>query len=199
MERHYYRMSNEEYVPERWYLKDPVSPTGAKLFAPWGFRALDQLQDIGPLSIPVKQEGRLLDIDFTLGSSVLVVSERAAPVFHELALNDVQLIPTEVVGHPGRYFVVNTARIVDCVDAAACRAVRYVTPEHMQPNRIGEYYYIRGLRLDTSKIGDARVFRLERYLLPLIVSEEVKEALERIGAVGGHFERVTGPHAPNEG
>jgi len=46
------------------------------------------------------------------------------------------------------------------------------------------------LRIDKSKVGDARVFRLWGWHPPIIVDEEIKEALERTGIVGGLFDEV---------
>jgi hypothetical protein len=49
------------------------------------------------------------------------------------------------------------------------------------------------LRIDTSKVGDARVFRTRGVPRALLVAEEVKVALERTGATGLKFTEVTGP------
>lgn len=47
-----------------------------------------------------------------------------------------------------------------------------------------------GLRIDTSKVGDARVFRTWGWHSPIIVDEEIKDALEANGIFGGKFEEV---------
>jgi hypothetical protein len=46
------------------------------------------------------------------------------------------------------------------------------------------------MRIDPSKVGDAKVFRPWGWTVALIVSEEIKEALERIRATGTQFEEV---------
>jgi hypothetical protein len=46
------------------------------------------------------------------------------------------------------------------------------------------------LRIDKARVGDAQVFRCEGWTGPLIVSGEIKEALERMGATGTRFEEV---------
>ena len=59
-------------------------------------------------------------------------------------------------------------------------------PEDGRPDRVGEYHAISGLRIDPAKVGNARVFRLWGYSLPIIiVDEEVKSALEAKGCTGG--------------
>jgi hypothetical protein len=51
------------------------------------------------------------------------------------------------------------------------------------------------MRIDTTKVGNAKVFRTWGWTIALIVSEDVKEALERAGVTGVKFEEVTGPSA----
>ena len=41
---------------------------------------------------------------------------------------------------------------------------------------------------DKAKVGDAKIFRREGWTGPLIVSEEIHDALERMGATGTRFE-----------
>jgi hypothetical protein len=43
---------------------------------------------------------------------------------------------------------------------------------------------VYGLRIYPSKMRDAKVFRTWGWTVTLIISEEIKEALERIGARG---------------
>jgi hypothetical protein len=44
------------------------------------------------------------------------------------------------------------------------------------------------MRIDKAKVGSAKVFRPEGWEVALIVSEELKDALERMGATGTRFE-----------
>lgn len=46
------------------------------------------------------------------------------------------------------------------------------------------------MRIDKSQVGSAQVFRCEGWEVPLIVSEQIKDALERMGATGTRFEEV---------
>jgi hypothetical protein len=73
--------------------------------------------------------------------------------------------------------------------------VQIYTPEDGRPERVGEYRSVSGLRIDPSSVGDARVFRLWGWHLPIIVDEDIKEALEHAGIVGAVFKDVTGPPA----
>ncbi len=55
---------------------------------------------------------------------------------------------------------------------------------------MGQYEGVHGLRIDPTKVGAARVFRTWGWTIALIVSEELKEALERIRATGTKFKEV---------
>lgn len=114
-------------------------------------------------------------------------------------LDDVQLFPVDVEGTPERYYIVNAIKRFKCVDEERSREVQVYPSDGAVPERVGEYRSISGLRVDISKIENARVFRPMGWEIALIVSEEIKEGIERIGNSGVYFNRVTGPHAPNEG
>jgi hypothetical protein len=55
---------------------------------------------------------------------------------------------------------------------------------------VGRYASVRDMRIDKAKAGSARVFRCEGWTGTLIVSEEIHDALERMGATGTRFEEV---------
>jgi hypothetical protein len=46
------------------------------------------------------------------------------------------------------------------------------------------------MRIDPSRVDEAKVFRTWGWSIALIVREEIKEALERIGATGTKFQEV---------
>lgn len=76
------------------------------------------------------------------------------------------------------------------IDDKVSAEVQLYSAEDGRPVRIGEYRSVIGLCIDTSKVGDAHVFRPWEWPPPVIVGEEIKEALERTGMVGGQFDEV---------
>jgi hypothetical protein len=62
--------------------------------------------------------------------------------------------------------------------------------ENDQPERAGEYRNVVGMRIDTSRVGDVKVFRPCGWTIVLVVSEDIKDALERTGATGMTFTEV---------
>jgi hypothetical protein len=130
-------------------------------------------------------------LDFSLaGVSIPVVSSQFVQVVQRLGLQEVQFLPIQVENHPGPYFILNALRILRCIDDARCEEVRYWRPEDGQPEKVGQYRSVAGLRIDPTKVEGARLFRPWGWTLALLVSEDVKEALEREGVIGTRFTEV---------
>ncbi|CAM3131306.1 hypothetical protein COSO111634_03215 [Corallococcus soli] len=99
-------------------------------------------------------------------------------------------MPVEVAGHPGPYSILVARRLVRCIDDAASTEVILWAPEDGRPERVGQYRDVDGMRIDPGLVGDAQVFRTWGWSIALIVSEDLKEALERIHATGVRFTEV---------
>lgn len=192
--RHYYWVEIAG-VPQ-WFIATPTLASGEKLKVPRMFRGGRRLPGTGPLKAAVKQQGERRSFMFVGAEGIPVGNEQVASVFRELASDDVQLFPVEVVGESGQYFIVNAVKTPECIDEAKCREVHVYTQEDSAPERMGNYRWIYGLRIDPLKTEGAHVFRPARFTPAFIVTEEVKAALERVGNLAVSFERVTGPHEP---
>lgn len=190
MERRFFDLGIDEYVPGRWYLAEPAHRSGKELEDFWMFSHGRPVELQERLFIPLDRPGRPLEFDTAGVGQPPVVSARVAAVFRELAPLDTQLFPVEIQGQGEPYYLLNVARTVRCIDDAACEEVQIYTLEDKRPDRIGQYRAVSGLRIDKSRVGDARVFRLWGWHPPIIVDGEIKEALERTGILGGLFDEV---------
>lgn len=190
MSRRFFALEIDVYVPGRWYLSEPTNLDGQEIDNIWQFIDGKPLQLSERLRIPMSRPGKPLDIDFAGAGQTPVVNAEAASVFRELARDSVQLFPVEIEGQIAPYYILNVYRLIDAVDERACRSVERWKPEDDRPERVGEYHVINGLRIDRTKAGSTRVFRLWGYSLPIIVDEEVKAALEMRGCIGGKFTEV---------
>jgi hypothetical protein len=183
----FFKLADDVYVPRRWHLDTPVDSQGHKVFD-WDFKTGRPVQVKGRLKIPIETEGRPLDFS-EAGTSIPVVHVKVASMLAELAPHDVQLIPADIEGQPDPYLVLVVTRLIRCIDEAASE-VSFWTPEHGVPEKVGQYMGVDRLRIDKTKVGDAKVFRPEGWEVALIVSEDIKDALERRGATGTRFEEV---------
>jgi hypothetical protein len=187
MPKRFFELADDVNVPHRWHLDTPTNSHGQKV-DDWLFRCGTPVHLKERLRVPVEIAGKPLD--FTEANvRVPVVHVRVASMFAELAPQDVQLIPVDVEGQPDQYLILVATRLIRCIDEQASRFVRW-TPEDGVPHKVGQYSIMYELRIDKAKVGGAQMFRCEGWVGPLIVSGEIKDALEGMGATGTRFEEV---------
>lgn len=192
MTKRYFELYEDMSSPERWVLDDTLDAQGKTVGALLYLNEVPVRFD-GRLRVPILQPGSPLDFSFADSGDFPVVTQKVASTLAELAPGDVQLYPAEVDSRPEPYFLVNVARLVKCIDDETSEEVLYWKPEDNRPDKLGQYRSVGGMRIDPSKVGDAKVFRTWGYPRALLVAEDVKEALERTGATGLKFTDVTGP------
>jgi hypothetical protein len=140
------------------------------------------------MKVPIQHAGKPLDFTLT-ALSVPIVHVKVAAVFLELARHDVQLIPVDIKGHPDQYLLLVATQLIRCIDEKAS-SVQFWEPVDGLPEKVGQYYAVDDLRIDPTAVGGAKVFRTEGWPLALIVSEDIKKALEHAGATGVKFTQV---------
>ncbi len=187
MPRRFFKLADDVYIPHRWHLDTPVDSQGRRVHD-WDFKRGTPVHVEGRLQIPIEIAGRPLDFS-EAGIRIPVVHVKIASVLSELAPGDVQLIPADIEGQPDQYLVLVATRLIRCIDEKASK-VQFWTPEDGAPDKVGTYWAIDDLRIDKAKVGSAKVFRPEGWEVALIVSEEIKNGLERIGATGARFTEV---------
>ncbi len=183
----YFRLADDVNIPHRWHLATPTDGHGQQVDdALFRYGAPVNLKE--RLRIPVEIPGKALD--FTeAGIGIPVVHVRVASLFAELASNDVQLLPVDVESQPDQYLILVVIRLIRCIDEQASR-IRLWTHENGVPDMVGKYASVRNLRIDKSKVGSVQVLRCEGWRTPLIISEAIKDGLEKMGATGPSFEEV---------
>jgi hypothetical protein len=184
----FFELTDDMRQPGRWHLRHPLDEHGQKI-DPWQFTEGRWLHPQGTIRFPVMPDG--VELEFTQDAFLnSMVYARVVQLFEHLGIQEVQFLPVQVDGHTGPYFILNALRILRCIDDARCEEVQYFTPADGQPEKVGEYKYVRGMRIDPEKTEGIRVFRPWGWTLSLIVSEDVKEALEREGITGTRFIEV---------
>jgi hypothetical protein len=189
----FFKMMDDLHVPGRWYPAKPVDRYGNEI-------ELDLMRGLpvqvgGPIRIRHSEfapKGRAIDYSHLNGAIVPLVHVRVAAVLMELAPADVQILAVECEGEPDQFALVNVLQVVKCIDDAASAEVTYFTEEDGPEfkDQVGEYMSVGGMRIDATKPGEARIFRPWGWTVAIIVHEEIKQALERIGTVGVRFREV---------
>ncbi|SET85702.1 imm11 family protein [Stigmatella erecta] len=189
MPMRYFDLADDVYLPKRWELGHPLGANGHPLEDPWQFRVGARAQLTDRIQLPVKTSGTPLDFSHA-AFSIPVVHVRVASLLAEMAPHDVDIIPAGIQGQPDQFCILNATRLVQCIDDKASGEVRYWRPEDGRPEKTGQYRAVYQMRIDPSKVGDAKIFRTWGWTIALIVSEEIKKALERIEATGTKFKQV---------
>lgn len=187
----FYDLHDDFRAPGHWEPGDPRGLDDEVVGGVWMFTAGHPVSVDGPMHIP--NEARRAPLDFSLAGAGLtpVVHPRVAAVFERYAPDDVQLLPVNIEGQWEPYFLLVATRLIRCVDEAACLEIHRYGPRDGLPARVGQYRSVQGLRIDPSKVGRARVFRPWGWPVTLVVSEVVKEALEKERVTGARFTPVT--------
>ncbi|MCP3138947.1 imm11 family protein [Pyxidicoccus xibeiensis] len=188
MPKRYFDLSDDVYVPGRWHLHTPLDERGEEV-NPWQFTKGHSVQLSGRLRMPLQVDG--VPLDFTLGGmDVPVVRAHVADLLEEVASDDLQILPVDIDGQTDPYRIVVATRLIRCIDDQASEEVRYWKPEDGRPEKVGKYRVVAGMRIDPSKVGNAHVFRPWGWTVALIVSEDIKHALERAHVTGTKFREV---------
>jgi len=187
MAQRFFDLSDDRYVPRRWHLDTPIDSQGRKVFD-WDFTRGAPVQVKGRLKVPIEIAGRPLDFTWA-GLSIPVVHVKVASMLAERAPGDVQLIPADIEGHLEQYLVLVATRLIRCIDEKASR-ILFWTEKDGEPDKVGQYRDVRDMRIDKSKVGNAKVFRPEGWEVVLVVAEEIKDAMDAMGATGTRFQEV---------
>lgn len=195
MPQRYYQLFDDVPPPGSWELSDPTDPRGQQLKNPWMFIQGEPLPADTRLKVPLLCPGTPLDFTLAGAGMAPVIHAKGASLLAQLAPEDVQLLAVQVASRTEPYFLVNATRIIRCIDDQACAQVVHWKPEDGWPLKTGMYREVHGLRIDVAPVGEAQVFRPWGWTSALIVSEAVKQGLERAGLTGMQFREVTGPSA----
>lgn len=179
--RHYYRLIDAMDTHERWHIGRVYGPGETIPWLTGGVR----LDPERSLHTPIKYFGPVPDFSET-SFGVPIAVDALARAIQSVAGADVQCLPVDIEQHAG-FMALNAVRVVRCVDEDRSDFTRWTT-EDARPDLAGQYHHISPLVVDPRRIPeDAHFFRVEAWLVGLIVSDAVKAAMERAGCAGAKF------------
>lgn len=199
--RRYFDLLDDMLVPGRWHLGEILLPDGLEPRLSAGIR-FDPRADISTsftgmdsqghplLSAEVSRPGRPLDYCITAFNRPIARASLANSIA-TVAGSDIQCLPVRINKNED-FCVLNAVRVVRCIDENRSEFGKW-SEQDQRPDKLGKYKGVTRLRLDPRLIPeDAHFFRLKDWEVALIVSEQVKVAMERAGCLGAKFEEVTG-------
>jgi hypothetical protein len=203
--RRFFDLMDDVTVPRRWHIgevlrsdgSEPLLRSGVVFESEHGDQRLRSPAAAARdsrtrplLTAELTHPGRPLDFCLT-SFAVPVARQTLAEVVAGVVGADVQDIPIRVDNQLG-FSVLNALRVVRCLDEDRSEFIKWTERDH-RSDLAGKYRMVTQLRLDPRRIPeDAHFFRLKDWEVALIVSEQVKVAMERVGCLGAKFEEVTG-------
>jgi len=189
--RRYFDMYDDVYVKGRWHLVGPMDEDGVDLKGL--FRRGEPATVVTPVRVEhsdAAERGRPLDYSLISGA-IPLVRLRVAKLLGRLAPGDVEFVPARVDGFSEEFYVVNVLTTKRCIDEAASAYTEKFTEEDADlfPDKVGQYTIVNRLKIDKSRVGDAKVFRTWGWVT-IIVAEEIKTALEAEHVTGVKFVEV---------
>lgn len=179
----YYDLADDMSVQmqSRWHIGRIRLPDGTVAFLNLG----TPMEDSRQLHADVTHVGQALEYCRT-SFNVPIATTAVAEAIRSVAGSDVQCLPLTISGQRSM-MALNAVRVVRCVDDIRSECDKW-TEKDGRPDKLGQYRYISKLVLNKRAIPpDAHFFRLSDWLVCLIVSEAVKDAMERVGCFGAKF------------
>jgi hypothetical protein len=144
-----------------------------------------------PYPFTIFRAGPPCEINITGAFSILVVTERVAAAIEKVGKNEIQRIPVEVDQSRTNWEIVNPLAAVDCLDEQRSQIQSYYPPDFSRPELAGKPRGIITLRIEAQKATNHHVFRISNWMGPVIVSEQVVDAINSLNPEGCRFESVT--------
>lgn len=149
-------------------------------------------EGLTPVAVPLDVDGPRPEFTFA-ASHMPIVSQRLAELIESLCQGQVQRFPITVLPSLSGYEILNVTATADCVDETRTRYIKKWTLDSARPDRVGKFSEIGGLIIDPRRTNKYDIFRVHDWEIALVVSDRVKEAMERIDNLGVVFEPVTEP------
>ncbi len=204
----YYEVEDNLEMENRWYLnrlhdsrgvrlddRDFTYGHSIKLDPPMrlGLWNKDATVNVGlPLKLSIYREKTAGPLDFTFTNSDMpVVTSRVAEILATVAATDIQRIPVQVEGREEPYEIINVTSLIDCIDAHRSEIQWFEAGNDIRPDLAGEPEWVQKLVIDPGRVGGHHILRPKGWDLALIVSEPIKNALEKAKVSGIRFTKVT--------
>lgn len=182
----FYRILVDPKATARWYLKAPMDQQGREIDARLFTQGLP-FDGSPTLCIPLRRQGEEVDINFA-DFDMLVVSKE---IIDDIALDfnlSIQRIPAEINGKID-YEIVNPLELVSCIDENESDYLKW-TENDGRPEKIGKFRMFTKLQIKKNLPINSHLFRVTEWPVALLVSEALKERIERRHASGVVFSAV---------
>lgn len=182
--RRFFELKGEVKIPHRWHLGEIRTGTGEVPRLRAGL-----LCEYDNLSAEISRPGQALEFSLT-SFAVPVVCRSLAEAIGEASSREIQRIEVKIQDQ-SMFEILNVLRTVKCLDEMRSEFTKW-TEQDYRSDLAGQYRQVTKLHIDYSAVpNDAYIFRVEGWLISLLVSEEIKYAMEGVGCLGAVFKPIS--------
>jgi hypothetical protein len=183
----YWRLLDDIHnFPARWQLGDIHGLNNWSFVYPKNESQESRISDTR-LSVEIAKDGDPLDYTMAGYAFVPVVSGKAADILEKVGGVEFYEIDLPSSVELSGYKIMRVLNSVDCLDENESTFRVRQKDDPVRPDLAGNYYGITHLVLNRARIRGADIFRLNRSVTLLIVSDKVKRLLEDGGVKGASF------------
>ncbi len=186
----FFRVVDNPAVGDLWFPDEPLSEDGLEIDS----REFTQGRPyVGPppCRVPLAQQGR--PTEFTLAAfDMPIISQRVGRMLDDFCHAGIQRFPVAVGPFSSGYEILNVTSTCLCIDEQKSEILRW-TDEDRRPDKLGTYRMITNLTIDASRVVGEHIFRVRGWEIALIVSDDVRTAIEGTCDLGVLFEAVSSP------
>lgn len=186
----FWRVHDDINYPSRWYL-DEIRGEDIENGYNWQFLTGYGLGG-GFYKLSLTRDGAEMDFTLTDAFVVPIVSERfKSAVDFVDGVRFIRLTLEREMKTAYDYYAMVTDEMVDCFDEQVSVYQTYKPDDPVRPDRTGEYHSVLKLVVDAKKAAGYDIFRIKRYPAALIVSDRVKNILDKLDLSGIRYELCT--------
>jgi|SRR5579859_326454 len=181
----YYRMCDD--LDDRWAIGHFEFEKGDNV---WTFTKAGAKPALGySPKAWIREHGRKVNI--TYGDfEVLIVDDCAKDCFSS---EEALFFPIEIADMTDKsknYYIMHILREVECVDLELSKYDLWEVNNPIRPDKAGQFKTIYKLVVDTGRKIEWNIFRIKRYDVAIVVSETLKEKLEKKSISGVKFKEA---------
>jgi hypothetical protein len=179
MQRKFYRFWQNMSINDQWVLGESFTKDGTQIEG-WHFTM--GIPYLGPLPSYCNplQEGREMPVSFG-GLDALYLQKPIADTIRKITPTAVQTFPISVKGTKNIYEIVNVIVSLNAIHKSSLIEHYSEADIKEEPDRLMRFKMVWKLALNQNEIPlDSHIFRLQKNLIKVIVSEDIKLAIEAV-------------------
>ncbi len=182
--KQYFRLQSKMEIKGAWYLNDIVDEQGQEILASH-FNQGKVFDSAKQLTVLLNVVGNPVDFRLTTFASP-IVSNAFADIVESFDPQAIQRIPVTVAPSTTGYEILNILTMLKCLDYEHTK-IEYYTDKDSIPELVGQIEAIWNITIKPEIAEGHHIFRLAEWWVIIVVSEDLKRALEEKGFTGMKF------------